>query len=121
MNDLVKLLGEENYPIEMYLTFKDGRLVSYKTDNDEWFGDVIDDLVTVLKKLEMITFWDDVPEMTVSVPIWNIDDTDDLYIETFHINDNDETEDLHERGCNVPMKLDDFKVKVYETFGTPLV
>lgn len=121
MNDLVKLLGEKNYYGEMYLTFKEGRLVNYKTDHDEWFGDVIDDLVTVLKKLGMITLWDDVPNMTVSVPIWDIGNGEGLYIETFHIDDDNEDNYLHERGKDVPMKLSEFETKVYDTFGVPMV
>jgi hypothetical protein len=62
----------------------------------------------------MITFWDDVPNMSVSVPIQEIgmdseegNEEEPLFIETFHY-DEDVDDTLHDRGYDVPMLLHKF-------------
>jgi hypothetical protein len=61
----------------------------------------------------MITFFDDIPDMVVIVPIQDIGISDGeydvLYIETFHYTiENGEYETLHDLGYDTPMELSNF-------------
>ena len=94
---------------------------SLETDNEEYFGDVINDLLSVLIEEEMITFLDDVPNIVVTLSIDKIDNTNNLFIETFHHNMDDENDFLFDRDIDVPMELKDFKLKVYQKYGVPIV
>lgn len=109
MKKLVELLSEDNLYNDLDLIFENKKLVRYEVDNDEYTIEVMNDLVDVLVKLKMVTFFDDVPNMRVNVPIQPIDETDELHIETFHYNLDNEDDWLHERGVDSPMKLVDFK------------
>jgi hypothetical protein len=104
---------------ELELKFTNKELVSYKVEptgmEHIYTREVVESLVKDLIQKEMITFWDDVPNMSVSVPIQEIgmdseegNEEEPLFIETFHHNDDDEDDWLHDRGCDVPMLLHKF-------------
>jgi hypothetical protein len=64
----------------------------------------IQKLVDKLIHLKMITLVGGITDVTeVSICIWSIDDTDDLYIETYHMCSDELFDDY-----NVSMKYDDF-------------
>lgn len=68
----------------------------------------IQKLVDKLMRLGMITLFGE-KETEVDINIWNIDDTDDLYIETFHIDptlSRDELFDDHNRTMEYEKFLD---------------
>jgi hypothetical protein len=104
---------------ELELKFSNKELVSYKVEptgmEHIYTREVVESLIQDLIKKEMITFWDDVPNMSVSVPIQEIgmdseegNEEEPLFIETFHHNDDDEDDWLHDRGHDVPMLLHKF-------------
>jgi hypothetical protein len=102
---------------DLDLVFSNKTLVSYKVEPtfDHYTREVVEGIVNDLIEKEMITFWDDVPNMSVSVPIQEIgvdseegNDNEPLFIETFHYNEDDEDDWLHDRGHDVPMELHKF-------------
>ena len=102
---------------ELELKFSNRELVSFEVTPkfDHYTREVVESLIQDLIKKKMITFWEDVPNMSVSVPIQEIgydseegNDSEPLFIETFHHDDDDEDNWLHDRGCDVPMLLHKF-------------
>jgi hypothetical protein len=120
MNTLRKIWdGGTQIHDELNLKFKNKELVSWEVKpsrlEDVYTREVVEGLVKDLIKKEMITFFDDVPNMSVSVPIWEIgveseegNDSEPLFIETFHTNDDDDEDWLHDRGYDVPVPLHKF-------------
>jgi hypothetical protein len=103
---------------ELYLTFENKNLVKWEVRpervNDTYTREVVESLVKDLRKRKMITFWDDVPNLDVSVPIWEIgceseegNDDEPYYIETFH-HDRDVDDEVWRDDCNVPVPLHKF-------------
>jgi hypothetical protein len=120
MNTL-RTLWENGYRLhdDLELTFSNKKLVSYKVEptgmDHIYTREVVESLIQDLIKKEMITFWDDVPNMSVSVPIQEIgmdseegNEEEPLFIETFHHDEDDEDNWLHDRGHDVPMLLHKF-------------
>ena len=105
-------------PLDFEFIFKNKHLVTYnfnpdKYDNIKIIHELCLNLVDNLIEKEMITFFDDIPDMVVSVSIQDIGlcdgEYDILYIETFHQTvENGEYESLHDLGCDTPMSLNDF-------------
>ena len=103
---------------ELELTFVKKKLVSFEMKptgmEHIYTREVVEDVVRDLVSKGMITFFDDVPNMSVSVPIQEIgmnseegNEQEPLFIETFHY-DNDVDDMLHDRGCDVPVLLHKF-------------
>jgi hypothetical protein len=103
---------------ELELKFHNKELVSWEVKPERikevYTREVVEGLVQDLIDKGMITFWDDVPNMSVSVPIQEIgmdseegNEQEPLFIETFHY-DEDLDDTLHFRDCNVPMLLHKF-------------
>lgn len=101
---------------ELDLKFSNKVLVSYKVEptrvQETYTKEIVDCIVDDLVNRGMITFYDDVPNMLVSVPIQEIgvpseegNDSEPLYIETFHMDMDNDDNDLHQRGCDVPVPL----------------
>ena len=114
-------------PRDFEFTFKNKRLVRYDFNQDMYHDlkiihELCLNLVDNLIEKGMISFFDDIPDMVVSVPIQDIGicdgEHDILYIETFHYTfENGEYEDI-DRDCNCPMELSDFfgiEEKIYVT------
>jgi hypothetical protein len=104
---------------DLYLTFKNRKLVDYRVEPKEletyYTKEVVNGIVNDLIDNRMITFFLDVINMSVGVPIWEIgvqssegNESEPLYIETFHIDLDDDENDLHERGYDVPKPLHEF-------------
>ena len=120
MNTLRKIWNNGNrLHDDLELTFSNKKLVSYKVEptgmNHIYTREVVESLIQDLIKKEMITFWDDVPNMSVSVPIQEIgmdseegNEEEPLFIETFHHNEDNENDWLHDRDCDVPCPLHKF-------------
>ena len=120
MNTLRKIWNNGNrLHDDLELTFSNKKLVSYKVEptgmNHIYTREVVESLIQDLIKKEMITFWDDVPNMSVSVPIQEIgmdseegNEEEPLFIETFHHNEDNEDDWLHDRDCDVPCPLHKF-------------
>ena len=102
---------------DLDLVFSNKTLVSYKVEPEtfnHYTREVVEGIVKDLIEKEMITFWDDVPNMSVSVPIQEIgmnseegNEQEPLFIETFHF-DLDKDDMLHDRDSDVPMELHKF-------------
>ena len=120
MNTLRKIWdGGTQIHQELELYFQNKTLVRYEVKperiKETYTREVVEGLIQDLIKKKMITFFDDVPNMSVSVPIWEIgveseegNDSEPLFIETFHTNDDNDEDWLHDRGCDVPMLLHKF-------------
>ena len=102
---------------ELELLFHHKRLVRYEVTPklDHYTREVVEGLIKDLVEKEMLTFWTDVPNMSVSVPIQEIgveseegNDSEPLFIETFHHDEDNEDNWLHDRGGDVPMLLHKF-------------
>jgi hypothetical protein len=104
---------------ELYLTFKNRELVDYRVEpkgvENHYTKEVVNGLVDDLIENRMITFFLDVTNLSVDVPIWEIgvqssegNESEPLYIETFHRDLDNEDNDLHERGYDVPKPLHEF-------------
>ena len=103
--------------VDLELKFSNKELVSFEVTPkfDHYTREVVEGLVQDLIDKGMITFWDDVPNMSVSVPIQEIgmdseegNEEEPLFIETFHHDDDNEDNWLHDRGQDVPMLLHKF-------------
>jgi hypothetical protein len=99
---------------EMYLEFNNKELVSYEVRPElpHYTEEVVKGIVTDLIDQQMITFYDDVPQMKVHVPIWEIgvpseegNEMNPYYIETFHYHMDDVSlqEDDKDSDCVVPL------------------
>ena len=120
MNTLRKIWdGGTQIHQELELYFQNKTLVRYEVKperiKETYTREVVEGLIQDLIKKKMSTFFDDVPNMSVSVPIWEIgveseegNDSEPLFIETFHTNDDNDEDWLHDRGCDVPMLLHKF-------------
>lgn len=120
MNVLTKMwLGFKVPHRDLVLTFKGKELVNYRVNENgrkDYTPEFVQELVQELIKQGMITFFDDIPNMEVGVPIHGIgivdkDDPKDeiMYIETFHRNLDDLDDDFgFDRNVNVPKRLDVF-------------
>jgi hypothetical protein len=120
MNTLRKLWdGGKQIHEDLYLRFENRELVSWEVRpsrlEDLYTREVVEGIVSDLRKRKMITFWDDIPKLTVSVPIWDIgveseegNEESPLFIETFHYHGVDEDEDIWRDDCNVPVPLHKF-------------
>lgn len=101
-------------PRDFEFTFKNKRLVRYDFNQDMYHDlkiihELCLNLIDNLIEKEMITFFDDIPDMVVSVPIQDIGLGDgELYIETFHYTVENGEFDMIDRDCDVPMGLSDF-------------
>jgi hypothetical protein len=105
-------------PRDFEFIFKNKHLVTYNFNHDKYDDEKIIhelclNLVDNLIEKEMITFFDDIPDMVVIVPIQDIGISDGeydvLYIETFHYTiENGEYETLHDLGYDTPMELSNF-------------
>lgn len=104
---------------ELELTFSNKTLVSFEVKptgmEHIYTREVVESLIQDLISKKMITFFDDVPNMSVSVPIQEIgmdseegNEEEPLFIETFHHDEDDEDNWLHDRGCDVPVLLHKF-------------
>jgi hypothetical protein len=120
MNTL-KTLWDKGLQIhqELELYFQNKTLVRYEVKperiQETYTREVVESLFQDLVKKKMITFWDDVPNMSVSVPIQEIgmdseegNEMEPLFIETFHHDEDNEDNWLHDRDCDVPMLLHKF-------------
>jgi hypothetical protein len=118
MNTLKKIWSENlRLHIDLDLTFKKEELVDYKVTPNlkHYTPEVVNGIVSDLIEKKMITFFDDVPKMLVSVPIQDIGQSgekggDDflMFIETFHHDLSNEHNDLFDRDCDVPIPLHKF-------------
>jgi hypothetical protein len=104
---------------ELELVFENSNLISYEVKpervKETYTREVVENLVKELRELKMITFWDKVPKLNVSVPIWEIgvdsvegNEEEPLFIETFHFDGNDDNEVIWDDNCNVPVPLHEF-------------
>jgi hypothetical protein len=120
MNTL-KTLWDKGLQIhqELELYFQNKTLVRYEVKperiQETYTREVVESLIQDLRKKKMITFWEDVPNMSVSVPIQEIgvdseegNEMEPLFIETFHHDEDNEDNWLHDRDCDVPMLLHKF-------------
>jgi hypothetical protein len=119
MNTLRKLWDDgKQIHEDLNLRFENQKLISWEVEpkriQETYTREVVESLVKDLIQKEMITFWDDVPNMSVSVPIQEIgmdseegNEEEPLFIETFHY-DEDVDDTLHDRGYDVPMLLHKF-------------
>lgn len=70
------------------------RVIDHSSEFTPISSTEIQKIVDKLIKLEMITIIGEIDDVTeVSIPIWTIDETDDLYIETYHDGDYDDVSD----------------------------
>ncbi len=99
---------------DLYLEFDNKVLVSYKVQPElpHYTKEVVLSIVNDLVQREMITFFDDVPQMKVNVPIWEIgvpseegNEMNPYYIETFHYDMEDEMLEGDGKECDVPRPL----------------
>ena len=99
---------------DLYLEFDNKVLVSYKVHPElpHYTEEVVKSIVHELIEREMITFFDDVPQMKVNVPIWEIgvgseegNEMNPYYIETFHYYMDDEMLESDGKECDVPRPL----------------
>jgi hypothetical protein len=99
---------------DLGLVFDNKVLVSYKVvpELPHYTKEVVEGIVFDLLSREMITFFDDVPQMKVNVPIWEIgvgseegNEMNPYYIETFHYDMNDEQLEGYGKCCDVPRPL----------------
>lgn len=98
---------------ELELFFTNGKLVKYTCVLNQWdesvyTEEIVNEIVERLKELKMIHLIDEITNLSVSVPIDIIDDTNELFIETFHYNMDDMNEWLHGRGVNQVRSLGEF-------------
>jgi len=117
-NTLGKMWIKFLRPFEtLTLEFENKELKGYGTSPEmETFNrDVVVKVIGDLIEQKMITFFDDIPKMTIIVEIHDIPsiseykgvDPEMVYIETFHYNDeNDEMIDRDD--CDVPKPLHEF-------------
>ena len=99
---------------DLGLVFDNKVLVSYKVQPElpHYTEEVVKSIVDELVQREMITFFDDVPQMKVNVPIWEIgvgseegNEMNPYYIETFHYYMDDEMLESDGKECDVPRPL----------------
>jgi hypothetical protein len=99
---------------ELYLTFENQVLIDFQVDPirvvNHYTKEVVNGLVNDLIENGMITFFDDVPQMSVHVPIHEIgipsvEGNDPLYIETFHYDMDDNSLEGDGKICDVPCPL----------------
>jgi hypothetical protein len=119
MNTLRKLWdnGKQIHE-ELNLHFENKKLISWEVEpkrvQETYTREVVESLVQDLIKRKMITFWNDIPKLWVSVPIWDIGVQSEeggenpYFIETFHYNGDNEDEDIWRDDCNVPVPLHKF-------------
>ena len=102
---------------DLYLEFDNKVLVSYKVvpELPHYTKEVVEGIVFDLLLREMITFFDDVPQMKVHVPIQEIgvpseegNEQNPMYIETFHYDMDDEPLEGLGKECDVPCPLHTF-------------
>ena len=115
MNTLRKIWNEGNQlHQDLYLEFDNKVLVSYKVQPElpHYTREVVLSIVDDLVQREMITFFEDVPQMKVGVPIWEIgvpseegNEMNPYYIETFHYDMEDEMLEGDGKECDVPRPL----------------
>ena len=118
----LKDVWEKNNRIheELNLEFNNKELVSFKvepTDLEEIYTkEVVQGIVDDLVNLGKITFFDDVPQMIVGVPIWEIgvpseqgNENNPYYIETFHHDmEMNSLQELKEVQCDYPEPLHEY-------------
>jgi len=101
----------------LYLEFDNKELVSYKVTPElpHYTDEIVKGIVFNLVEREMITFFDDVPQMKVHVPIQEIgvgseegNEMNPYYIETFHYDMDDEPLEGLGKVCDVPCPLHKF-------------
>ena len=113
MNTLKKIwtLDQNQMFDDLFLTFTCNELVNIRVEPQRvehiYTREVVLELVQDLLNQRMITFFSDVDVLTVNVNIGCIDDSEVVYIETFH-NDLSDEMDLHNRGYDVPKPLHEF-------------
>jgi len=99
---------------DLGLVFDNKVLVSYKVvpELPHYTKEVVLSIINDLVERDMITFFDDVPQMKVNVPIWEIgipseegNQQDPYYIETFHYYMDDEMLECDGKSCDVPRPL----------------
>lgn len=101
---------------DLYLQFDNKKLVTWVVKpervQETYTQEVVESIVDDLVRCEMITFFDDVPQMKVNVPIWEIgvpseegNEQDPYYIETFHYDMDDEQLEGYGKCCDVPRPL----------------
>jgi hypothetical protein len=99
---------------DLGLIFDNKVLVSYKVvpELPHYTEEVVKSIVEELVQREMITFFEDIPQMKVNVPIWEIgvpseegNEMNPYYIETFHYDMNDEQLESYGKCCDVPRPL----------------
>ena len=102
---------------DLGLVFDNKVLVSYKVvpELPHYTKEVVEGIVFDLLTREMITFFDDVPQMKVNVPIWEIgvgseegNEMNPYYIETFHYDMDDEQLEGYGKECDVPRPLHEY-------------
>jgi hypothetical protein len=105
---------------ELYLEFNNKELVSFRVEPKEvheiYTKEVVTDIVNDLIDRHKITFFDDVPQMKVHVPIWEIgvpseqgNDENPYYIETFHYDmDDNSLQDGRDEQCDYPEPLHEY-------------
>ena len=114
MENTLRKIWNNGYRLhnDLDLVFKNKTLVSYKVEPEfkHYTQEVVEGIVKDLIDRKMITFFDDIPNMSVSVPIQEIgisseegNEQEPLFIETFHHNDDEE--DIIDRDCDVPVLL----------------
>lgn len=115
MNTLRKIWNEGNQlHQDLGLLFENKVLVSFKVvpELPHYTREVVLSIVDDLVQREMITFFEDVPQMKVNVPIWEIgipseegNEMNPYYIETFHYHIDDEMLEMEGKCCDVPRPL----------------
>jgi hypothetical protein len=99
---------------DLYLEFDNKVLVTYRVvpELPHYTEEVVKNIINELVEREMITFFDDVPQMKVNVPIWEIgvgseegNEMNPYYIETFHYHMDDEMLEGDGKECDVPRPL----------------
>lgn len=118
MSTLKKLWNEDfQLHTDLDLTFEKEKLVEYKVTPDlkHYTPEVVNGIVGDLIEKKMITFFDDVSKMSVSVPIQDIGqsgkkggDNFIMFIETFHHDLSNKDNDLFHRDCDIPIPLHKF-------------
>ena len=84
--------GSQHYDVSIDNSTK--KVVYHSSDYSPIPRETIQKLVEKLLRLEMITLIGDKNDDTrVSICIWNIDETDDLYLETYHRENSDDMSD----------------------------
>ena len=111
MNTLKRLwVNDLQLHRELTLNFENKQLVGYQfkpTWLNHYTPEIVNSIVSDLIKEEMITFFDDVPKMSVNVEIQTIDDTEELHIETYHMDDI-ESDSLFDRDKDVTKPLHEY-------------